>query len=224
MQHTIRAAAACGVRRLLAVALVTVVACAASPGPANAESRDGGFSSERAVVERLHEALLDSMRSAEQSGFETRREALRAVLLESFDFSFMAEKSAGRYWRNLDDDQRLALTTALTELALSNYAARFDAYDGERFETLGAEAAAYETVLVRSRIVQQGGTVTRLDYRLLAGPEGEPRIVDVFLNGTVSELAMRRAEYTGVIKREGFDALLAALRERVAALPVSARR
>ena len=41
MQHRFRAAAACGVRRLIAVALATVVAGAASPGPANAESPDG---------------------------------------------------------------------------------------------------------------------------------------------------------------------------------------
>ena len=94
--------------------------------------------------------------------------------------------------------------------------------DGERFETAGAEAANYDTVLVRTEIVQRGGTTTRLDYRLRGTPEG-PRVIDVFLNGTVSELAMRRAEYSSVIQREGFDALLTALHQRVAALPVSSR-
>jgi phospholipid transport system substrate-binding protein len=218
-------AAAIGRVRLLPVLLPLLLAMVpASLAVADAETTDAGFPSERAVVDRLHEALLDSMRSAAQSSFEERREVLRAVLFESFDFPFMAEKSAGRYWRDLDGDQRLALTAALTELALSNYAARFNEYDGERFEIVGADAAAYETVLVRSRIVQKGGTVTRLDYRLRSKGAGLARIVDVFLNGTVSELAMRRAEYSSVIKREGFDVLLAALRERVAALPVSARR
>lgn len=203
---------------LAALSVWTTAAAAestASPDP---------FGAQREVVERLHGALLEAMQSASESNFTERREALRGVIVESFDFSFMAEKSAGRYWRDLDGDDRLALTAAISELAVSNYAARFDAFDGERFETTGAEEANYQTVLVRTQIVQAGGTETRLDYRMRNNRDGKPLIVDVFLNGTVSELAMRRAEYSSVIKREGFDALIAALGERVAALPVSARR
>ena len=37
------------------------------------------------------------------------------------------------------------------------------------------------------------------------------RIVDVYFNGTVSELAMRRSEYSSMLKREGFEELLAAV-------------
>ena len=146
------------------------------------------------------------------------------MIERSFAGRWPAEKSAGRYWRDLSEDDRLALTAAIRDLAASNYAARFDGYDGERFETTGVEAASHQTILVRTRIVQAGGTATRLDYRLRNDAADQTRIVDVFLNGTVSELAMRRAEYSSVIKREGIDALLSALHERVAALPVSARR
>ena len=37
----------------------------------------------------------------------------------------------------------------------------------------------------------------------------------MYLNGTVSELALRRSEYSSLIKRDGFKALLAALDERI---------
>ena len=43
------------------------------------------------------------------------------------------------------------------------------------------------------------------------------RISDVFLSGTVSELALRRSEYGALMRREGFDALLAAVRKKIAA-------
>jgi phospholipid transport system substrate-binding protein len=204
--------------------VAVVLALAAIAGAALAEADADGFATERAVVERLHDALLASMQNVSTNSFEERREALRGVVDKSFDFRFMAEKSAGRYWRNLEAGDREALIGAVRDLAASNYAARFDGYDGERFETTGVEAAPHETVLVRTRILQEKETIARLDYRLRKNPAGETRIVDVFLNGTVSELAMRRAEYSSVIKREGFDALLAALRERVETLPVSARR
>jgi len=35
------------------------------------------------------------------------------------------------------------------------------------------------------------------------------------LNGTVSELALRRSEYSSLIQREGFAALMKALNERI---------
>ena len=38
--------------------------------------------------------------------------------------------------------------------------------------------------------------------------DGEWRIIDVYLNGTVSELALRRSEYSSVLKRDGFEKLI----------------
>src|SRR5690606_22065381 len=55
-----------------------------------------------------------------------------------------------------------------------------------------------------------------LDYRMRA-EDGRWRIIDVFMNGTVSELALRRSEYSGLLKRQGFDALLQAIEQKIAA-------
>lgn len=171
----------------------------------------------RKVVETLHSSLLRSMRESDEKSYETRRDELDPVLRQSFDFSFMAEKSAGRYWRDLDGEARDALGVAMADLAIATYASRFVGYDGERFVILGAERAPYNTLLVRSHIERSDGQITAIDYRLRAG--AAPRIVDVFLNGTVSELALRRAEYTAVIKREGFPSLLRSLEEKYATMP-----
>jgi phospholipid transport system substrate-binding protein len=46
-----------------------------------------------------------------------------------------------------------------------------------------------------------------LTYRLRK--EGDTwKIVDIYQKGTVSELALRRSEYSAVLKRDGFEALL----------------
>ena len=58
-----------------------------------------------------------------------------------------------------------------------------------------------------------GGKVS-LDYILhLAGNEW--RIINVIANG-VSDLALKRADYTSYLKGKGFDALLAKLNEKIA--------
>ena len=54
--------------------------------------------------------------------------------------------------------------------------------------------------------------------RLRKTDESGWQIIDVYLDGTVSELALRRSEYSALIKREGFQALLAKLDERIETL------
>jgi phospholipid transport system substrate-binding protein len=44
------------------------------------------------------------------------------------------------------------------------------------------------------------------------------RIIDVFLKGTVSELATRRSEFTSVIRRGGAEALVQLLQKKTAEL------
>lgn len=176
------------------------------------------------VVEELHANLLAVMREANTLGFEGRRERLDPVLRERFNFAFMARKSVGRYWSELDAEQRAELVASLSDLAIATYAARFSGFDGERFETLARQDASHDTVLVKTRILPGSGDEVPLDYRLQQDRNGKWRIIDVFLNGTVSELALRRAEYSSVIKRDGFPALLIALGERTTEQRVAASR
>jgi phospholipid transport system substrate-binding protein len=169
------------------------------------------------AVNALHATLLEVMKHADELGYEGRAARIRPVLEATYDFPFMAEKSAGRGWDDLDGAQRAKLVKAFEDLAVSSYAARFNAWGGERFETDGAQQATHDTLVVRSRIVRKKGEPVELDYRLHATDEGHWRIIDVFLNGTVSELAMHRAEYSAVLRREGFAGLIAALQKKTEA-------
>jgi phospholipid transport system substrate-binding protein len=101
------------------------------------------------------------------------------------------------------------------QLAAATYAARMADFSGEKFETLGTEPASQDTILVHTRIVDAKGASIPLDYRLRNTDSG-PRIVDVFYDGTVSELAMRRSEYSSLLKRGGTPALEDALEKKIA--------
>ena len=100
---------------------------------------------------------------------------------------------------------------------ITNYAGRFTGYSGQQFETLGDEPALRNTVLVRTQIVDPDDDPVLLDYRLRE-VGGSWKIIDVFWNGTVSELARLRAEYSTVIQRDGMDGLLSALDDKIAEL------
>jgi phospholipid transport system substrate-binding protein len=100
---------------------------------------------------------------------------------------------------------------------VANYAGQFDGYSGQSFETLGEEPARMDTVLVKSRLIDPTDENIELNYRMRQ-VDGKWKIIDVYLDGTVSELALRRSEFSGIVKRKDFDALIAAIDERIAKL------
>jgi len=199
--------AAARLARPIAVAALAVLGTA-EPTPPNADAA-------RHVVEELNQGLLGIMQHGKELGFEGRRDRIGPVIEAHYDFPFMAEKSVGSAWQQLGEPERARLTDALARLAIATYAARFSSHDGERFETLGVDDGGFATLVVHSRIIEKSGQTTALDYRMRQASDGQWRIIDVLLNGTVSELALRRADWTAVIKRDGFAALMKALEQKI---------
>jgi len=200
--------------RMVAVLLAVVGFSPAAAGPAATAAASGP----QAVVERINDALLDVMRNAETLGYEGRYERLEPVLRETFNLPLMARATVGRYWRDLTPEQRAALVERFTLLSIASFAARFDGYSGENFEIEGQQPGVRDTVLVRNRLVRPGeDPPVGLNY-LLKVFDGEWQVIDIFLDAKFSEVAVKRSEYTSVIKNEGFDSLLASLDEKIAEL------
>jgi len=170
-----------------------------------------------AVIEGLYTTLLESMKQATSLGFEGRRNKLTPVIEQTYDLPFMAKVATGKYWKELDPASQQRFVDTFTRLTIANYAGRFNGYDGERFVVVSEADGGQNTTLVRTQLVQKTDPPIQLDYRL-RNADGSWRVVDVYLNGTVSELALRRAEYSAKIDREGFEALLHALEDKISAL------
>lgn len=206
----------------LLAALLLVWATAVSPDPSAAETATppaapAPDATPRAVIDSLHASLIGVMKEAKTLGYPGRYERLAPVLANHFDTPWMAEKSIGREWAQLAAPDRERLVNAFRRFTTANYAGRFDGYGGERFETLRDEPSLQSTMLVYSRLLESNGEVTELNYRLRQ-VGSDWRIIDVYLNGTVSELALRRSEYSSIIKRDGLEALIKALEGKISKL------
>ncbi len=196
--------------RFLSVVL-TVLLTLGSPAAA------GESTSPSQAVTQLNAALLDAMKNAEQLGYQGRYQRLAPVLSQTFNFAVMARVSVGRHWSKLSAEQRERLVDAFSRMSIANYAARFDGYSGEKMEALGEEEGLRKSVLVRNQLVKADGEVIPLNYQLRKFEAGW-RAVDVHLDAKFSEVATRRSEYTSVIQREGFDALISSLERKIAEL------
>ena len=174
-------------------------------------------SSPRPTVEAFHLGLLEIMKESETLGFQGRIDRLAPIMAEAFDLDFMASKTVGRLWRKLSDEDKARWEETFTRLTTANYAGRFTGYTGEQFVTLGEEEARRETRMVLTKIVLPDDDDVQLNYRLMQRA-GVWKVIDVYLNGTVSELALRRSEYSAALKREGFEKLVASVETKIADL------
>jgi phospholipid transport system substrate-binding protein len=177
---------------------------------------DPAASPEQAIDE-LHAHLLDVMKNAVTLGYEGRAAKLAPVIPEYFDVAFMAEKSVGRHWKSASESDRERFRETFLRFMVANYAGQFDGYSGQSFETLGEEPARMDTVLVKTQLIDPTDENVELNYRMRE-VDGRWKIIDVYLDGTVSELALRRSEFSAIVKRKDFDALIAAIDERIAKL------
>lgn len=195
---------------LLLVAVFAAAPARPDPPPAADDAKE--------VIAQLHTALLDTMKHADALGFEGRYHKLEPVMRQTFDFDFMAEKAVGRYWKDLSPEDQARMRDVFARFLLSTYANRFRGFSGEHFVTHSEEPAPRDTIFVRTELVRtDGDDNVEINYRLHSTPDGW-RVIDVLLRGTVSELALRRSEYSSVIKRDGFDALIASLEQKIAEL------
>ena len=175
------------------------------------------------VVEKLHATLLEIMKSADALGYSGRFAEVSPVVEEAFDLRFMASKSVGRLWKKLSPEDQQRWLQLFGRHISANYAGQFTGFSGESFETRGEEPASRDTRVVRTRLVRPNEDDVQLNYRLRE-IDGDWRIIDIYLNGTVSELALRRSEYSSVLKREGFESLMESIAAKCDKLEESAQK
>lgn len=185
---------------LCVIVLLSAWAGAAAPSPA-------------AVIESLHQSLVETMRNAQNLGMDGRYKQLEPVLVESFDFPRMIAAACGSYWMNADERQRQLLLNAFTRLSVMTYAARFSSYSGESFETIGERQGPRDTTLVDTRLIRNDGPPVPITY-VMAEQDGTWRIVDVLLDKSISELAVRRSEYNQVLRSSGTEGLTQILNQK----------
>jgi phospholipid transport system substrate-binding protein len=209
-RSTLKAAAACGRTAALLLATTAFSVCAAASAPPASEAP--------AVPQALCDLLVRVMKQGPTLGFAGRVKILEPALSRQFDLPLTTRLVVGPPWRSLSADQQQALVAAFSDYSTAVYASRFKEYSGERFVVDPAtDKLATGDVIVHTKLLPQSGDPVQLDYLLRAETDGW-RIIDVLLNGTISEMAQRRSEFSSALRDGGATALIDLLRQKTAQL------
>lgn len=166
------------------------------------------------IVRGFYDNLIDTMKHGEKLGFDGRYKKLEPIVSGAFNLPLMTRVAVGLAWSSANTEERRRLISAFSDFSIASYADRFASYDGEKFEVVGENPASNGGVIVETRLTPKDGEPVALNYLVRADETGAQRIVDVFIDATISELATRRSEFTAIVKRDGIDGLVATLGEK----------
>lgn len=195
-----------GACRVLSRSIVAIL-LALGAAPAQAASGDAA-----AVVGHFDDALIRVMSQAKTLGYGGRYAILEPVIDEIFDVPSMTRIAVGPSWSGFTDDQKNRLTKAFGHFITATFADRFDDYGGEKFQVQGTRAMG-GGVLVQNQMIKPDGEHIRINY-LTHQTDNGWQAIDVYLDGTISEMAVRRSEFTAILGRSGAEGLIATLEEK----------
>ena len=155
----------------------------------------------RTVVENLDSQLVATMKQGKQLGFEGRYKKLAPVIDQSFDLNRIAKLALGSKWEKLDPQQQTQYLHMFREDTLATYASRFDSYSGQSFKIKAVKDAPGGRRQVNTVITSNDGDDIPINY-VLDNESGDWKIVNVVAKG-VSDLALKRGQYTGSIQEKG---------------------
>ncbi len=205
-------------RRLVGLPLGLAVGVAAGlaagltgmPQPARAQADPAVLAPVRALIA----GLLTIMKQGRAVAFAQRAATLAPVVSLAFDLDTILRESVGLAWSGLPAEQQNALRQAFSAYTVASYAHSFDALDGQRFDILPDTRAAGDGLqVVRTRIVSRDGDTHALDYVMRSTAAGW-RIVDVLADGTISRVAVQRADFRRLLNQGGAAALIDSLRAK----------
>ncbi len=167
---------------------------AAAPTDQLKKSLDG-------VIEVLREQGLDR---------EVRRERIRVLFRERFDFKVMSRRVLARNWKEATPDIQDRFVILFADLLEATYIGRIEVYSDERVDYI-RERIKEKRAIIDTMIVTKSVEIP-INYKLTL--TGDKWLVYDVVIEEVSLVRSFRSSYSEIVKKEGFEGLLAKMEDK----------
>ena len=165
------------------------------------------------VVEKFQANLLQVMKDAEKLSVRQRYERLASTVETSFHLPLMVQIATANHWQDASPSQRVQLVSAFRRMSVTTLATLFDSYDGESFQILAEKPGPQHTQLVLTKLTKSDKSTVNIAYVARRFDDGW-RMIDVIVDNGISELKVRRSEYSSILKSDGVPGLVALLNRK----------
>lgn len=140
-----------------------------------------------------------------------------AIFDEMLDYNALAEASLGSEWASLSEPQRTEFRDLLKQLIGKAYEKNLKKTLSFNIEYLGESEAGAKTFVVKTKAVHKTDKreePIEINFKLIDKGKGY-RVSDIVTEG-ISLVDSYRAQFTKLIKKDGFAALTAKMKEKIA--------
>jgi phospholipid transport system substrate-binding protein len=177
------------------------------PGLAHSESAEQR-------VANFQSSLVEVMKEAETLDVQERYNRLKPIVSDAFNLPLMAGLSAGDHWKSSTPEQRKRLVTSFSRMSIATLATLFSSYSGEEFKFIGTRDAKQRLKIVDTELDSPKREKAVMISYVTQKREGDWRLIDVIVNGGISELRVRISEYRQTLKKGGIEALISLLDQK----------
>jgi phospholipid transport system substrate-binding protein len=168
-----------------------------------------------AHIQTYYQELMPTIRQAGRLTVRERDKRFAPAITGAFDLATMTRLAVGPPWKSFSPAQQAAVQEAFTRFIVADYASQIKDYSGESFvvDPQTSPEARGGGEIVKTKLLQPSGRTVTINYLVRGG-----KVIDVYLNGTISDLATRRDEFKSIIAAGGADGLIKRLQDRTQTL------
>jgi phospholipid transport system substrate-binding protein len=160
-------------------------------------------------IESFDAALIKTLQAGKSAGPQGRAKVIGPAVEQAFDLPTMVRFAVGPEWAKMDAAEQAALQKAFSRFTIANYAKNFDNYNGQKLELDGDVQTRGVDKLVKTKLTGGGSNVS-LAYRMRE-TGGTWKIIDVYYNGSISQLTTQRSDFASTLSSGGAKALVVKL-------------
>jgi phospholipid transport system substrate-binding protein len=187
-------------------------ALAGAPWAAHAQPADPAA----APIAALNQGLT-GLEKASGQPFATRYASMAPIVDRAFDLPAILKTIIGLRWAQIPPAQQHSLLGVFRAFTICNYVSNFNSDSGDVFRILPETRSVGTGRVVETEIVPKSGDPIRMDYLMHQGASGW-QASDVLETGTISQAAVQRSDFRGLLTGNDASALIASLQKKVAAL------
>jgi phospholipid transport system substrate-binding protein len=141
----------------------------------------------------------------------TRREKIGEVISERFDFRAMSQRTLATNWKSTSKEQRQEFVQLFSKLIENTYIGRVEAYTDEKVDYPGEKVKGKKAV-VETLILTASADIP-VNYKVYQKND-KWWVYDVVIEG-ISLISNYRSSYQEIVKKEGFDGLIAKMKAKI---------
>lgn len=157
---------------------------------------------------------------------DVRQQKLRAIAESHFDFAEMARSACGYHWRSFTPEQKTEFVPLFTKFIEDVYLSQIESYSVEKinqqinsskieFTKQVSDAPDYSEVF-SSVTLQDRKDPVAVNYEM-SRQNGEWKIYDITIDA-ISVIANYRNQFNRVLNNDGYDKLIALMKQKIAGL------